>query len=126
MNLIIEEMNSNHVMLLQDNLNNFDDFWSINVLKNELNSPNSHYIVAIDDSEIVGFAGVAKILDELELNYIVTRKDKRNLGIASSLLDNLITFANTNNIISINLEVNEKNLPAIKLYEKFCFFPIGL
>lgn len=126
MNLIIEEMNSNHVMLLQDNLNNFDDFWSISILKNELNSPNSHYIVAIHDSEIVGFAGVAKILDELELNYIVTRKDKRNLGIASSLLDNLITFANTNNIISINLEVNEKNLPAIKLYEKFGFFPIGL
>ena len=104
----------------------FDNFWTVQTFKQELENSNTYYIVAKIDNEIVGFGGVLKILNELQLNYIVTKKNKRNLGIASKILDNLICFANTNNIEYITLEVNEKNINAIKLYEKFGFKKIGL
>ena len=127
MNLIIEQMNLNHLETISDILHSdFDNFWTVQTFKQELENSNTYYIVAKIDNEIVGFGGVLKILNELQLNYIVTKKNKRNLGIASKILDNLICFANTNNIEYITLEVNEKNINAIKLYEKFGFKKIGL
>ena len=127
MNLLLEKMSLNHLENIKDTLySEFDDFWTISTLKNELENLNTYYIIAKIDEEIVGFGGLNKILDEMQLNYIVTKKNKRNLGIASKILDNLIAFANTKNITSITLEVNEKNIVAIKLYEKFGFKQIGL
>ena len=127
MNLLLEKMSLNHLENIKDTLySEFDNFWTISTLKNELENSNTYYIIAKIDEEIVGFGGLNKILDEMQLNYIVTKKNKRNLGIASKILDNLISFANTKNITFITLEVNEKNLIAIKLYEKFGFKQIGL
>ena len=59
-----------------------------------------------------GFAGINIILDEAHLANIVTKKDLRNKGIGSKLLESLIEEA-------ITLEVNEKNTSAISLYKKF-------
>ena len=127
MNLLLEKMELKHLETIKDTLySEFDNFWTISTLKNELENLNTYYIIAKIDEEIVGFGGLNQILDEMQLNYIVTKKNKRNLGIASKILDNLISFANTKNITSITLEVNEKNLIAIKLYKKFGFKQIGL
>lgn len=127
MNLVLKKMDINHLESIKNILfSEFDDFWTISTLKNELENSNTYYIIAKYNEEIVGFGGLYQILDEMQLNYIVTKKNKRNLGIASQILDNLICFANTKNITSITLEVNEKNTVAIKLYEKFGFKQIGL
>lgn len=79
MNLKIEKM------LLSDlsnlDLHDFDDFWNINILKQELKSDTSFYIIAKSDSDIVGFAGLNFILDEAHIANIAVRKDKRRLGI---------------------------------------------
>ena len=56
---------------------------------------------------------------------IVVRKDVRNLGIASSLLEHSICLAKTLNCSSITLEVNETNFAAISLYKKFEFETLG-
>lgn len=127
MNLIIKQMLIQDLEKISDTLlTEFDDFWNVNIFKKELENPNSYYIIAELDNEIVGFGGLNQILDEMQLNYIATRKDKRNLGIASKILDNLISFANNKNISNITLEVNENNIYAIKLYENFNFKKIGL
>ena len=44
----------------------------------------------------------------------------------SFLLENLISFAKKLNIKVITLEVNECNLSAIKLYNKFNFNKVGV
>ena len=81
MNLIIEQMNLNHLETISDILHSdFDNFWTVQTFKQELENSNTYYIVAKIDNEIVGFGG----------------------------------------------EVNEKNINAIKLYEKFGFKKIGL
>ena len=104
----------------------FDKFWNINTLKNDFSNPNSTYIIAKIDDEIVGFAGFLKICDEANIMNIVTKVDKRQLGIGSKLMQALIDEAKKQNLTSITLEVNDKNFQAIKLYEKFGFKRIGL
>lgn len=127
MNLLIEKMTLKDLEEISDIFySEFDDYWTITMLKQELENQNTYYIVAKINNEIVGFGGAYKILDEMNINYIVTKKNKRNLGIASQILYNLISFANTKKIKTIMLEVNEKNIFAIKLYEKFQFQKVGL
>ena len=104
----------------------FDKFWNINTLRNDFSNPNSTYIIAKIDDEIVGFAGFLKICDEANIMNIVTKVDKRHLGIGSRLMQALIDEAKKQNLTSITLEVNDKNFQAIKLYEKFNFKRIGL
>ena len=104
----------------------FDKFWNISTLKNDFANPNSTYIIATLDDKIVGFAGFLKICDEVNIMNIVTKVDKRHLGIGSKLMQALIDEAKKQNLTSITLEVNDKNFQAIKLYEKFGFKRIGL
>lgn len=104
----------------------FDDFWSENILRTELENSFSKYIVAKIDTEIVGFAGVIDTVDQLEITNIVVRKSYRKQGIGNKLLEALIDKAKENNKKEMILEVNNKNLVAKKLYEKKGFKNIGI
>lgn len=127
MEITINEMNLSHLLEIKDILtSDFDEFWTYSVFENELKNPNSKYFVAILNNEIVGFAGVWKSVDDIHITNIVTKISKRHLGIASKLLEELISFSKNENTASLTLEVNENNLNAIKLYEKYCFKKIGI
>ena len=115
------------LLYLKENLiTEFDDFWNYEILKQEFLNTNTTYIVAKQNETIVGFAGILTIVDEANIMNIVTKKDKRNLGIGTLLLQNLIQISKEQNLNSVTLEVNEHNIPAIKLYEKFNFTKVGL
>jgi len=127
MNIDITAMTFEDINCIEPNFSEqFDKFWSIYILKNDFENENSKYIVAKIDNEIVGFAGIKIIIDEADIMNIAVRIDKRKLGIGSVLLENLIELASNLKCASITLEVNENNLPAIRLYEKFNFQKIGL
>ena len=70
----------------------FDNFWNEKILKEELSSPNSYYLVAKNKNTILGFGGISLVLDEATLNNIVVKKDYRELGIASLILKNLVNY----------------------------------
>ena len=126
MNLLINIMSLDDLEKIKNILNtDFDDFWSYEILKEELTSQNTVYFVAKIDNEIVGFAGIKIILDESDLMNIVVKKEHRKKGIASSLLNKLFLIAKEKNLKSINLEVNANNLSAINLYKKLNFIEIG-
>ena len=103
----------------------FDDFWSASTLESELKNPFSKYIVARIENEIVGFAGVIDTVDRLEITNIVVKKKFRKNGIGNILLQSLIKLAKEKGKIEITLEVNNINLPTIKLYEKNGFKNVG-
>ncbi len=127
MNLKIYKMTLSELEELSSILaSDFDDFWSYSILKDEINSENSYYIVAKLENEIVGFAGIKVLLDEADIMNIVTKKSYRNKGIGSILLQNLIDLSYNLNLKQITLEVNASNLSAISLYKKFDFEKIGL
>lgn len=124
---MISEMNLQDLEDIKDCLlTDFDDFWSYNILKQELENGKSKYFVAKQENEIVGFAGILLIIDQVNIMNIVVKKDKRNFGIGSLLLEEIIRYSKIHNATSITLEVNEKNIPAIKLYKKYGFKQVGL
>ena len=104
----------------------FDDFWNYNILKKELQNPNSIYLVCKDSDEIIGFAGMTLTLDIAEINNIVIKKSYRGNGFSTPLLEELIKIAKDHNCIKVNLEVAESNKIAINLYKKFGFKQVGL
>lgn len=124
----ISIMNFNDLENIKDLLTSeFDEFWDYTTLKEELSSPFSKYFVAKDlENNIVGFAGLKVVLDEADLMNIVTRKNMRNLGVASSMLEYLISYCKSSKIKSLNLEVNVQNSIAINLYKKYNFKEVGL
>lgn len=127
MSVIITEMKLSDLEKIKDVLTtDFDDFWNKKVLEEELSSSSSKYIVAKNDNEIVGFAGLKIVLDEADIMNIVTRKNYRRQGIGSLLLKNLIMLCENSSTKSIALEVNENNSNAIGLYLKFGFQHIGV
>ena len=88
-NIEIIEMSDNDLLVLKDSLTNeFDDFWTYNILKQEFDNDNTTYIVAKEDDNIVGFAGILVILDEANIMNIVTKKIKESLVLVPYFLKN--------------------------------------
>ena len=126
-NIDITYMTNEDLLSIKDILlQEFDDFWTYTILSQELSNPSTTYVVAKLGNEIVGFAGFLKIVDEANIMNIVTKKNKRNAGIGTKLLESLIRLAKSQKMSSITLEVNEKNIPAINLYKKFQFEQVGI
>ena len=118
--MYIEKMDMSDFELIKNNLkSDFDDFWNENILEQELLNNERIYLVAKskETNEILGFAGISFVLDEAELMNIVTKKNKRGLGIGKALLEKIINICMEKQIKFLKLEVNEKNIPAINLYK---------
>ncbi|MBR3254688.1 MAG: ribosomal protein S18-alanine N-acetyltransferase [Clostridia bacterium] len=120
--MTLEDLNSIENILITD----FDDFWNFNILKQEFLSDTTSLFVAKKEDEIVGFIGVQFILNEANITNIVTKKQSRNQGIGSALLNYAINYSKCHNMISITLEVNENNSSALSLYKKSNFKQVGL
>lgn len=127
-NIAIQEMTLEDLESIKEILvSDFDDFWNYNILKEELESTNSKYIIVkTNDEEIIGFAGIKIIIDTADIMNIVVKKPWRNQGVGNLLLNNLVSLCKELNLSSLSLEVNEDNIPAIHLYKKFGFKQIGL
>ena len=123
----ITEMTLTDLENMKDTLySDFDNFWSYNVLKKELENENTTYIIAKEKDVVVGFAGISICLDEATLNNIVVKKSCRGRGLGGELLESLIDICSDFNIKTFTLEVNTTNEPAIRLYKKFGFKNLGI
>ncbi len=117
---IVTEMAITDKEFIIDNYNKFSSSWDVKSFKSDIN--DSKYFVSKIDTEVFGYISYRVILDEVEIMNIVTREDARNMGIASSLLSYLIRNVDAS---KYNLEVNENNKVAIKIYKKFGFMEVG-
>jgi len=123
----ITDMTLNDLEQMKNTLySDFDNFWSYNVLKQELENDKTKYIIAKEKNEVVGFAGISVVFDEATLNNLVVKKSCRGRGIGGELLETLIEICSESKLKSFTLEVNVENTPAIKLYEKFGFQNLGI
>lgn len=126
MNITIEKMTKEHLEQIRNILKTeFDEFWNANVLEKELENPLSDYIVAINENEVVGYAGLWQPCEEGHITNIVTKLDKRGNKIASKMLEELIDMAKEKKLKYVTLEVNVHNKIAINLYKKYNFKEVG-
>ena len=119
----ILEMSYTDIENIKLNYSMFPNIWEYDVLQDDYN--DSKYIVIKQNEEIYGFAGFRTIFEEMEIMNIVTKADKRNQGFASNMLSYILRYAHNHEMEKINLEVNENNLPAIKLYKTYGFQVVG-
>lgn len=92
---------------------NFVNVYDLNkLLESEYDFIYGYYINNI----LVAFIHINKLYENIDIVNIVVDPDYRRKGIASSLLNYVISLFS--DVSSIILEVNENNYSAIKLYEK--------
>ncbi len=88
----------------------------------EVTNPQAIILVYELNQNILGFMYVLDAIDNFDLMYIATKKEERNKGIGSALLNYFIN----NYFKSIMLEVRVDNLNAINLYHKYNFKEINI
>ncbi len=79
------------------------------------------YIVALDDNEIIGYAGIALAGDVADIHTLTVLPAFRRRGIASHMLKELEEWATQKGIANFMLEMREGNADAQPLYEKYSY-----
>ncbi len=82
-------------------------------------------IAAVDgQGQVLGYAGLQTVLDEGYIDNIAVRPDCRRQGVADALVAAFVRFGQAK-LAFLTLEVRASNAPAIALYEKHGFRPVG-
>ena len=100
--------------------------WNRRQFSDELGLNFSRMYVIEDDGAILGFAVAWIVADEIQLNDIGIRKDRRRHGLATLLLDRIISDAReTHGPARVFLEVSEENAAARAFYRNNGFVETG-
>ncbi len=105
---------------------NFPQPWTREALLGEIASDRSHYLVALDDDEVIGYIGFWKIFDEGHITNVAVKKTVHHKGIGSQLVEGMLALGHGLGIDRYTLEVRVGNEPAIGLYMKYGFAEAGL
>ncbi|WP_433339174.1 ribosomal protein S18-alanine N-acetyltransferase [Spirillospora sp. CA-294931] len=106
-----------------------EDTWSEEMFRGELaDQPRTrHFVVAESEGgEIVGYAGLAAAGGQADVQTIGVRASRRGEGIGAALLTALLDEAGRRRSEAVFLEVRADNAPALRLYERFGFEPVGV
>jgi len=99
--------------------------WSESTLLESFGQDSYVFVKAEEDGNLLGYGSVQIVLDEGNINNIAVDENFRNKGIASGILNNIISHCKERRVSIMFLEVNEHNKSAIALYTKFGFEKIG-
>ena len=103
----------------------FSDPWSLDMLKGEFSLNGFLGYLIEENSEIIGYIGVSRVLDEANLDLIAVGENHRRKGYAKALFDKALTELFATGTEKVFLEVRKKNIPAISLYEKQGFIRLS-
>ena len=93
--------------------------WTETQILDAFNNNAVSFYGIYENKMLVCFASILESLDDINLLDIATKEDYKNKGLASILMEFLISLKKEEQTFS--LEVKSKNKTAIKLYEKFGF-----
>ena len=97
-----------------------EDFWR------EASNDFACYIVALDDMEIIGFAGCWISFEEAQVTNIALTSAQRGRGLGKVLMAKLMRVAAERGAERMTLEVRPSNTSALRLYEGLGFAAIGV
>lgn len=103
------------------------DAWSRAAMSEEFSSPHGWYIVDVEESQIVGYAGLrapTRAVDA-DVQTIAVREGFRGTGRGRALLRAMIAEARARGAREVFLDVRDDNPAAIGLYESEGFAQIG-
>ncbi len=103
----------------------FSTPWTAEGLREELDNPQSRFLVAVDGGEAVGYIGVQEICGTAYVTNVAVLPAYRRRGIGRALLEAAVSGAKSRSCESITLEVRESNAPAVALYTQCGFALVG-
>lgn len=115
------------VMAIEDE--SFPVPWSRNFFERELALKFSRTFIAREGGvtgEVMGYAVVWFVADELHLLNIAVAPQHRRKGAARLLLERVIGEARERECELVVLEVRKSGMPAQKLYQSMGFAPVGI
>lgn len=126
--VVIVEMNQSHldaVSRIEAEL--FTDAWSRNQFLSEIAIPvDRRYFVALRNTSVVGYIGVAVMGEDAHINNIAVVASLQRQGIGSRLLESAEQFAHDAGAEHLTLEVRASNTGARALYETYGFQQEGV
>ena len=101
--------------------------WSRSAFEEELAQNRlARYIVAVENGEIVGYAGTWLVINEAHVTNVAVSGQRRREGIGRLLMQKLMDLARENDMESMTLEVRVSNAAARHLYEQLGFVEAGI
>ena len=101
------------------------DPWTAGILNDELQGEGRRYVVATANGMVVGFCGMLTQVGEGHLTNIAVDPAFRSRRVAAHLLLPSVRWAIHQQVGALTLEVRVGNDPAIRLYRRFGFAPVG-
>jgi ribosomal-protein-alanine N-acetyltransferase len=95
--------------------------WSLKNFQGCLKAGYKAWVFSNETGEVVGFAILQKVVDELHLLNVCVKKQFQGEGIGHSILNFIIDYAKDSSFSLIVLEVRASNSRAQKLYSKVGF-----
>ena len=96
--------------------------WSKKSIEESLNNPCSHFYLAKYGASVMGYIGIQIFSGEGYVTNVATLPEYRKKGIAEALVKKALE----NKMEFLTLEVRERNIPAINLYNKLGFETVGV
>lgn len=100
--------------------------WTKEQLKGQLLDSCHVFIVAESGEAVLGYVGMMYIIDEGYISNVAVAPEYRRQGIADALIDELTRRAAALYLAFVTLEARQSNSPAIALYKKHGFVPVGV
>jgi len=118
-----------HDVMLIENAS-FPSPWPRNLFIRELGNPISDLFVAMSSGRagdlVLGYIVCWLVAGDVHIHNVAVHPHFRRGGIASALLEYVLSYYQQRGAQTIYLEVREQNRPAQELYKKFQFHPVGL
>ena len=100
--------------------------WSLGLFLAECRREERLYLVALDGTSVVGFAGMLFVAGEGHITTIAVDPDRQGERIGTRLLLGLLRGAVDRDAGAVTLEVRASNDAALALYRRFGFAPAGV
>ncbi|MDH6364967.1 ribosomal-protein-alanine N-acetyltransferase [Enterococcus sp. PF1-24] len=100
--------------------------WKASQFLSDLENEHSHYLLYMEENQLVAYLGYHSFLDEGEIINVAVKKTFQGQGIAKALLNELEVKLQEKAVQLLFLEVRESNQAAQCLYQKNCFTSVAL
>ena len=103
----------------------FADPWSEKSVASELSNALSCWLVAEDGGRVAGYVGSQTVMGESDMMNVAVHPEYRKQGIATALIEELVSQLRKQGSCCLTLEVRASNENAIALYRKLDFQEVG-